>query len=396
MNTRLPTALALGHRFASLDIERATLRGVAEVLDGNSLRGDQLARALRTASVVLLGTRGGLDTATIATMSSCRAIIRYGIGVDNIAVDQATAQGIPVINVPEYCISEVSDHVVALILAANRRLIPSSQAARRGESNSSAFKREAGRGSNSSSLKAEAGQGSNSSPLKGEAGRGSHSSPLKGEAGRGSNSSPLKGEVGRGWGPQIMKGTLRLATLTVGIVGFGRIGQEIARKLLPLVARILVYDPLLPDEDVLHKGALPTDFDSMLGASDFVTINCPLTPETRHMFNTETLAKMKPTAWLVNAARGQIIKEDDLIAALRRGQIQGAALDVLGDEPPPADSPLLHMPNVIVTPHVAWYSEDAVQDLQRLAAEQARRILAGERPQWMVNAQVWSSLSGSG
>jgi D-3-phosphoglycerate dehydrogenase len=344
MNPLLPTALALGHRFASLDIERATLRGVAEVLDGNNLQGDQLAQALRTASVVLLGTRGRLDAATITAMSSCRAIIRYGIGVDNIAVDQATAQGIPVINVPEYCISEVSDHVVALILAANRRLISSFQAARRGKS----------------------------------------------------NSSPLKGEAGRGWGPQIMKGTVRLATLTVGIVGFGRIGQEIARKLLPLVARILVYDPMLPDEDVLHKGAVPTNFDSMLGASDFVTINCPLTPETRHMFNTETLARMKPTAWLVNAARGGIIKEDDLIAALRRGQIQGAALDVFSDEPPPADSPLLQMPNVIVTPHVAWYSEDAVQDLQRLAAEQARRILAGERPQWMVNAQVWSSLSGNG
>jgi D-3-phosphoglycerate dehydrogenase len=344
MNTRLPTALAFGHRFASLDIERATLRGLAEVLDGNNLPDDQLAQALRTASVVLLGTRGKLDTATIATMSSCRAIIRYGIGVDNIAVDQATAQGIPVINIPEYCISEVSDHVVALILAANRRLIPSSQAARRGKS----------------------------------------------------NPSPSQGEAGRGWGPHIMKGTVRLATLTVGIVGFGRIGQEIARKLLPLVARILVYDPMLPGEDVLHKGAIPTDFDSMLGASDFVTINCPLTPETRHIFNAETLARMKPTAWLVNAARGEIIKEDDLIAALRQGQIQGAALDVLTDEPPAADSPLLQMPNVIVTPHVAWYSEDAVQDLQRLAAEQARRILAGERPQWIVNAQVWTSPSGSG
>ncbi len=150
MNALLPTALALGHRFASLDIERATLAGVAEVLDGNNLRGDQLAEALRTASVVLLGTRGRLDTAAITTLSSCRAIIRYGIGVDNIAVDQATAQGIPVINVPEYCISEVSDHVVALILAANRRLISSFQAVRRGKSNSSPFKGEAGRGSNSS------------------------------------------------------------------------------------------------------------------------------------------------------------------------------------------------------------------------------------------------------
>jgi D-3-phosphoglycerate dehydrogenase len=383
MNTRLPTALALGHRFALLDIERATLRGVAEVLDGNNLQGDELAEALRAASVVLLGTRGRLDTATIMAMSSCRAIIRYGIGVDNIAVDQATAQGIPVINVPEYCISEVSDHVVALILAANRRLIPGFQAARRGQSNSSPSQGEAGRGSNSS-------------PFKAEAGRGSDSSPFKAEAGRGSNSSPCEGEAGRGWGPQIMKGTVRLATLTVGIVGFGRIGQEIARKLLPMVARILVYDPMLPDEVVLHKGAVPADFDSMLRASDFVTINCPLTPETRHMFNTDTLTRMKPTAWLVNAARGEIIKEDDLIAVLRRGQIQGAALDVLSDEPPPADSPLLQMPNVIVTPHVAWYSEDAVQDLQRLAAEQARCVLTDERPQWVVNAHSLPGLSGTG
>jgi D-3-phosphoglycerate dehydrogenase len=262
-------------------------------------------------------------------------------------------------------------------------LISGFQAARRGQSNSSP-------------LKGEAGRGSNSSPSQGEAGRGSDSSPFKGGAGRGSDSSPLKGEAGRGWGPQIMKGTVRLATLTVGIVGFGRIGQEIARKLLPMVARILVYDPMLPDEVVLHKGAVPTDFDSMLGASDFVTINCPLTPETRHIFNTDTLARMKPTAWLVNAARGEIIKEDDLIAALRLGKIQGAALDVLSDEPPPADSPLLQMPNVIVTPHVAWYSEDAVQDLQRLAAEQARRVLTDERPQWVVNAHSLPSLSGNG
>jgi D-3-phosphoglycerate dehydrogenase len=327
MESPLPTVLVLGHRFASLDIERATLAGIAEILDGNTLLGEQLAEALRAASVVMLGTRSRLDAETVATMSNCRAIIRYGIGVDNVAVDQATAQAIAVIRIPEYCIDEVSDHTVALLLAAHRRLLPAYQAARRGE-----------------------------------------------------------------WGSHTMRGTVRLATQTVGIVGFGRIGQEVARKVLPLVARVLVYDPFVPDEQVLIGGAIPASLDILLRSSDYVTANCPLTEATHHLFNAETLAKMKPAAWLINTARGEIIKEDDLIEALESGQIQGVALDVLTDEPPAPDSALLRMPSAIVTPHIAWYSEDALRDLQRLAAEQVRRVLTGEPPQWVVNPRALTGI----
>lgn len=323
MRPSLPIALVLGHRFTSLDIEHATLAGLAEVLDGNTLQGGQLADALQAASVVMLGTKARLDAGSVARMSHCRAIIRYGAGVDNVAVDQATAQAIAVIRIPEYCISEVSDHTVALLLAACRRLFPAYEAAKGGM-----------------------------------------------------------------WGSGVMKGTVRLATLTAGIVGFGRIGQEVARKILPLLARVLVYDPFVRDEYVREKGVIPTTFSKLLKESDVITINCPLTSETRHLFNAKTLAKMKPTAWLINTARGEIINEDDLIEALELGQIQGVALDVLSDEPPAADAPLLGMPNTIVTPHVAWYSEDAVQDLQRLAAEQARRVLTGEPLQWVVNAET--------
>jgi D-3-phosphoglycerate dehydrogenase len=323
MDSSLPIALALGHRFASLDVERAVLDGVARVLDGTSLQADQLAQTLQAASAVLLGTRGRLDAAVIAKMSHCRVIVRYGVGVDNIAVDQATAQGIPVVNIPEYCVEEVSDHTVALILAANRRLIPGYQAARNGE-----------------------------------------------------------------WGPGIMKTTARLAVLTVGILGFGRIGQEVARKAQPFVERVLAYDPFVAPEDVLDKGAVPTDFEELLEASDFIIISCPLTPQTRQLFNRETFGRMKPTAWLINTARGEIINEDDLIEALESGRIQGAALDVLAKEPPVPESPLLHMDNVVVTPHVAWYSRHAVHDLQRLAAEQVRRVLTGKEPQWLVNPEV--------
>lgn len=325
MESPLPIALVLGHRFASLDSERAALAGIAIVLDGNTLSGEQLADALKATSVVLLGTRGRLEADTIATMSNCRAIVRYGVGVDNVAVDQATAQGIAVIRIPDYCVDEVSDHTVALILAASRRLLAGYEAARRND-----------------------------------------------------------------WGSHVMKGTARLGTQTVGIVGFGRIGQEVARKVLPLVARVLAYDPFVPDAQVIDHGASPVGLDSLLRESDFVAVNCPLTEQTRHLFYAETLAKMKPTAWLINTARGEILKEDDLIEALESGQIQGVALDVLAEEPPAPDSPLLRMPNAIVTPHVAWYSEDALHDLQRLAAEQARRVLAGETPQGVVNLRAMS------
>jgi D-3-phosphoglycerate dehydrogenase len=331
MKSSPPIVLALGHRLAALEIERSTLSGVAEVLDGNTLPGGEREAALRTARVVMLGTRGKLDATTIMTMSACRGIVRYGVGVDNIDVAQATAQGIPVINVPEYCVEEVSDHTVALILAANRRLLQGHEAARQGE-----------------------------------------------------------------WGPGLMAGTARLATQTVGILGFGRIGQEVARKIRPMVTRVMVHDPYVAAEAVRERGCVPADFIGLLRNSDFVTVNCPLTPETHHLIDAEALANMKPTAWLINTARGEIVQEQDLVEALETERIQGAALDVLTDEPPAPDSPLPRMPNVIVTPHVAWYSRHAVEDLQRLAAEQALRVLTGKPLQWVVNRGFRSSPPGDG
>ncbi len=331
MSSSLPIVLVLGHRFASLEIERSTLRGVAQVLDGNTLPAGEREHTLRIASIVMLGTGGKLDARTIVSMSVCRGIVRYGVGVDNIDVGQASSQGIPVINIPEYCIEEVSDHTVAFILAANRRLLSGHEAARQGI-----------------------------------------------------------------WGPGLMAGTARLATQTVGILGFGRIGQEVARKVLPMVARVMVHDPFVPAEDVRQGGCVPADFESLLGSSDFVTINCPLTPSTRHMIDGRALAMMKPAAWLINTARGEIIQEEDLVEALEAGRIQGAALDVLADEPPAPDSPLLRMANVIVTPHVAWCSRHAVEDLQRLAAEQALRVLTGKPLQWVVNRGAQTGPSGPG
>ena len=329
MSAARPTVLALGHRFASLEIETAVLDGLAGVVDANLLAGEALERALAEASVVMLGSRGRLDAPAVRGLPGCRAIVRYGIGVDNIAVAEATARGILVANVPEYCIQEVSDHTVALILAANRRLVAGNEAVRQGN-----------------------------------------------------------------WGPAVMAGTPRLATLTVGVVGFGRIGQEVARKLLPLVARVLAYDPYLPAEEIAAHGAAPAGLDELLGASDFVTINCPLTPASRHLLNAETLARMKPGAWLVNTARGEIVDEEALVEALQVGHLGGAALDVLTVEPPAPGARVARLPNVILTPHVAWVSTQATADLQRLAAEEARRVLEGQRPRWLVNPEAWAESGG--
>jgi phosphoglycerate dehydrogenase-like enzyme len=134
----------------------------------------------------------------------------------------------------------------------------------------------------------------------------------------------------------------------------------------------------------------------LLETSDFVTINCPLTPETHHLIDAKALARMKHSAWLINTARGEIVREQDLVEALESGRIGGAALDVLTEEPPAPGSPLLRLPNVIVTPHVAWYSRHAVEDLQRLAAEQARRVLTGSPLQWVVNPGPRTSLPAAG
>jgi D-3-phosphoglycerate dehydrogenase len=319
----LPIVLVQGHRFVSLAIEREVLAGIATVVDGNALSTEQFNEALRTASAVLLGTRGRVDAQQIAKMPECRVIVRYGVGLDNVAVDEATRRAIFVANVPDYSITEVSDHAVALILAAGRRILVADRAAR-----------------------------------------------------------------SSGWGVQVMKGTARLSMQTVGVVGFGRIGQAVARKLQPFFQRTVAFDPVVPDEVMIEKGVEPVDLPTLLRVSDYVSLHCPLIPETRYLVNAQAIEKMKPTAWLVNTSRGELVDEAALIEALSTHRLGGAALDVFSEEPLPADSPLYRLDNVIMTPHVAYYSESALADLQRIAAEQARSVLLGKRPKWLCNPAV--------
>lgn len=311
--------LSLGHRFSSLDIEREVLKGISEVLDGNLLNEPQLESALSEVQAVLLGTRAELKAPVIKKMKNCGLIVRYGVGLDNVDVNQAVEQKILVANVPDYCVDEVSDHTLAMIMAINRRLLVS-------------------------------------------------------------NKEVLSG----GWGTEVMKGVERLATQTIGLIGFGRIGQAVARKALPLVKKVLAFDPEVESAVMKRIGAESSNFLKVVRSSDYISIHSPLMPETRNLFNQNIFSEMKPTAWIINTARGEILDEEALLDSLRQGAIGGAALDVLSSEPPDPNSPLLKLDNVLVTPHVGFYSKNALEDLQRNAAEQVLMFLSGKKPRWLL------------
>jgi D-3-phosphoglycerate dehydrogenase len=174
----------------------------------------------------------------------------------------------------------------------------------------------------------------------------------------------------------------RLAGQTVGILGCGRIGSAVARKLGGFDVRLLGCDPYV---NTFPPGVQPVAFERLLAESDHLTIHCPLTPHTRHLFDADTLAQLRPTAVLINTARGGIVDTAALVEALQHGLLAGAGLDVLEEEPIDPASPLLRMEQVIVTPHAAWFSEEGRSDLKRRAAEEAVRVLRGERPRHCVN-----------
>ena len=250
----------------------------------------------------------------IASMQKARVIVRYGIGVDNVDLAAARAKGIPVCNVPDYCIDEVADHTLAFILATTRQVV------------------------------------TNSNTLTG-------------------------GKWGLATSLDHMKA---LRDLAVGVVGFGRIGREVVARLRPFRCRILVYDPLAKPADIEAAGATPVALSDLLAQTDVITLHCPSTPETRGMLNSESLAKTRPGVSIINLARGDLIDPNSLLVALQTGHVSAAALDVFNPEPIPADHPILKLDNVIVASHIASTSVPAVRKLRETAARLALMALNGE------------------
>ena len=254
----------------------------------------------------------------------CVVIGRYGVGVDNIAVDTATELGIAVTYVPDYCIPEVSDHVMAMLLAWNRRIVLFDRATKT-----------------------------------------------------------------RGWGSEgLGMRIMRLEGKKLGIVGFGRIGRGVTEKAKAFGMEILTSDPFVTAEAAREAGVEKVELPELLRESHFVTLHTPLMAETRNMIGREELAQMKPEAFLINAARGGLIDEDALYTALTSGQIAGAGLDVLVDLDPPLDHRLTQLENVIVTPHTAFFSQEAVLELEERAAGEVVRVFQGRMPDNLVNPAV--------
>ncbi len=188
-----------------------------------------------------------------------------------------------------------------------------------------------------------------------------------------------------------MKATVPMSRLrgrTLGLAGFGNIPQLVAPKAQAFGMEVIAFDPYVDKALAASRGVRLVDFDTLLAQSDFISVHAPLTDETKNMFGAEAFAKMKPTAFLVNTARGPLVDTDALARALDDGEIGGAALDVVPVEPLPANSPLLGRDNLVLTPHTAFYSEDALLDLQTKAATDVASVLAGKQPKYPINPEV--------
>jgi len=317
---RHPLIAVTDSPFPSLDPAKAALARIdPELRVANSTSADDILAVARDADAILV-TYAKLPGELLRQLRRCKAIGRFGLGVDNIDIAAAAELGITVTYVPDYCMQEVSDHAMALLLALARK-VPQSNALV--------------------------------------------------QAGR--------------WDMPAVAPIHRLAGRVLGLVGFGNIPRALAPKAKAFGLRIVAHDPYVSQHALAAAGIEGMSFDRLLEISDFVSIHAPLLPATRGLFNAEVFRKMKQGACLINTARGPLVDEDALLAALDSGRLAGAALDVVAVEPLPKQSRLIGRDNVVLTPHTGFYSVEALNELQTKCAADVARVLSGEKPVYPVN-----------
>jgi D-3-phosphoglycerate dehydrogenase / 2-oxoglutarate reductase len=305
--------------FPSLDpAMKALARVDPEMRLSKSTGADDILAVARDADAILV-TYAKLPAELLQQLPRCKAIGRFGLGVDNIDVPAAAARGIVVTYVPDYCMQEVSDHTMALLLALARKVPFSNKLV---------------------------------------------------QAGR--------------WEMPAVAPLRRLEGQVLGLIGFGNIPRALAPKAKAFGLKVVAYDPYAAKEVFAAAGVESVSFDDLLARSDFISVHAPLLPATRGLVNAGALAKMKKGALIVNTARGPLIDEPALIAALDSGHLGGAALDVVTTEPLAKNSPLIGRDNVILTPHTAFYSVEALEELQTKCASDVARVLSGEKPVYPV------------
>ena len=303
----------------SLDVEKKTLEDLAELIPLKTKKPEEFLDAAGDCDALLNTYAGPITAEVMAKMPRCKIIARYGIGVDTIDLDAATQAGIIVTNNPGYCIEEVAEQTMALILASARKVPFYDRMVRNGR-----------------------------------------------------------------WEVPPGKPIFRLVGRTLGLVGFGNIARQVAVRAAAFGLEVLYCDPFVKESQFKVPGK-PVDLDTLLHESDFVSLHPPLTPQTRKMIGAAAFGKMKRSAVLINCARGPIVDTDALVRALDAEQIAGAALDTVDPEPLPDPHPLRGRDNVILNPHIAWYSEQAMAGLQAGAPGEVRRVLSGEWPVNVVN-----------
>ena len=260
----------------------------------------------------------------VQAAKNCKVIGRYGVGVDNIDVVEATKQGIIVTYVPDYCVEEVADHVIALMLSWNRRIIL-------------------------------------------------HNEDTK----------------NNGWGTAgLNMRIMRLKGKKLGIVGFGRIGKSVAQKARAFGLDILAFDPNVDKNSMNNFDATKVTLDKLLSESHFISLHSPLIEKTSEMINYDQFNQMREDAFLINCARGGLINEDALYEALETNKIAGAGLDVLVDINPNLNHRLIQHSKTIITPHTAFFSQEAVLELEKRASQYVGQVLIGEKPDNIINTEV--------
>jgi D-3-phosphoglycerate dehydrogenase len=307
--------------FPSLDPVREALAALdPDLRMSRSSAADDIIAVARDADAVIV-CYAQVTGAIIGALTRCKIIGRTGLGVDNIDVPAAKARGITVTYVPDYCLREVSDHAMALLLALARKVPFANNLVQSGR-----------------------------------------------------------------WELPPVAPLRRLEGQVLGLIGFGNIPRALAPKAKAFGLKVITHDPYVSPDVLAKAGVEGVSFDDLLARSDFISVHAPLTPQTRGLINAAAFARMKKGALLVNTARGPLIDEAALVAALDSGHLGGAALDVVTTEPLPKDSALLGRDNLILTPHTAFYSVEALVELQSKCANDVARVLRGEPPVYPVKA----------
>ena len=307
--------------FPTLDPAKAALARLNPTFRMSKSSGaDDILAVAKDADAILV-TYAKLPGELLRQLTRCKAIGRFGLGVDNIDLPAAKEKGIAVNYVPDYCIREVSDHTMAMLLALIRKI-------------------------------------------------------------------PLSNKLVQGgrWEMPAVVPIRRIEGTVLGLVGFGNIPRLAAPKAQAFGIKVIAHDPYAKADLFKTANVEGVDLDTLLKTSDYISVHAPLLPATRGLMNAAAFAKMKKGAYVVNTARGPLIDEPALIAALDAGQVGGAALDVVATEPLAKDSRLLGRDNVIVSPHTAFYSIEALEELQTKCAADVARVLSGEKAIYPISA----------